>query len=140
MKGKYTIIGLAYSKKSEGALKTWYEPAYFQFLHKPEEGSLFSSSYDVNLYFVPMFSGVKKAAYKTVMKKMKKSIDPKLLPYVLFYKGELKTYKKALNFKGKDVPYFFVLDKDGKIIYTTSGSYSDAKMQGITDQVDDAWN
>ena len=140
LKGKYSIIGLAYSKKSESALKTWFEPAYYQFLHEPEQPSLFAGSYDVNLYFIPMFTGAKRPAYKAVMNKMKKSIDKKLLPYVLFYKGELKKYKNALDFKGNDVPYFFVLDKDGKIIYTTSGRYTETKMREIADQIEDSWN
>lgn len=140
LKGKYSIIGLAYSKKSESALKTWFEPAYNQFLYKPETPSLFAGSYDVHLYFIPMFTGVKRPAYKTVMNKMKKTIDKKLLPYVLFYKGELKKYKKSLKFKGKDVPYFFVLDENGKIVYTTSGRYTDSKMREIADQIEDSWN
>lgn len=139
LEGKYSIIGLAYSKKSEDALKTWFEPAYYQFIHKPDKPSLFAGNYDVNVYFVPMFTGAKRPAYKAVMKKVRKSIDEKLLPYVLFYKGELKKYKKELNFKGKDVPYFFIIDGDGKIIHTTSGRYTDAKMSEITDYVEDSW-
>ncbi|MGB3464577.1 MAG: hypothetical protein WBA74_04875 [Cyclobacteriaceae bacterium] len=140
IKGKYSIIGLAYSKKSEDALKTWFEPAYYQFIHQPEKPSLFAGQYDVNVYFVPMFTGAKRPAYKAVMKKVKKSIDPKLLPYVLFYKGELKKYRKELGFKGKDIPYFFVLDGEGKIIYMTAGKYTDSKMREIADQVEDSWN
>lgn len=139
LKGKYSIIGLAYSKKSEDALKTWFEPAYYQFIHKPEKPSLFAGNYDVNVYFVPMFTGAKRPAYKAVMNKVRKTIDEKLLPYVLFYKGELKKYKKELNFKGNDVPYFFIIDKEGNIIHTTSGRYTDAKMSEITDYIEDAW-
>ncbi len=139
LKGKYSIIGLAYSKKSEDALKTWFEPAYYQFIYKPETPSLFAGNYDVNVYFVPMFTGAKRPAYKAVMKKVKKTIDERLLPYVLFYKGELKKYKKELGFKGKDVPYFFIIDENGKIIHSTSGRYTDAKMSEITDYIEDSW-
>lgn len=137
--GKYSIIGLAYSKKSEEHLKTWFRPAYYQFLYKPEKPSLFQSTYDIHLYFVPMFTGAKRPAYQSVMNKVKETIDPKLLPYVLFYKGELKRYKKELQFQGKDLPYFFVLDPQGKIIYTTYGKYTESKMQDIVDKVRDAW-
>lgn len=138
VKGKYALIGLAYSKKSEKDLKTWFSPTYNQFIHKSETPSLFSSSYDVNVFFVPMFTGAKRAAYKSVMKKVKKTIDPRLQPHVMFYKGDLKTYKKALNFKGRDVPYFFVLDENGKIVMTTSGRYTDDKMQQVIDLLDAA--
>ncbi len=136
-KGKTTLIGVAYSKKSEQDLKTWFNPVYQTFIHKPKNPGLFHTSYDVNVYFVPMFTGVKKAAYKTVMKKMKAKTDPKLVPHVLFYKGELKKYKQELDFKKKDVPYFFVLDESGKIVYATSGSFSDTKMEEIESFVEE---
>jgi predicted transcriptional regulator len=43
----------------------------------------------------------------------------------------LKTYKEALDFEKKDIPYFFVLDKDGKIVYATSGKYTSAKLDEV---------
>lgn len=134
---KYTLIGLAYSKKSEQDLKTWFDPIYNQFIHKDESPSIFSFSFDVHCYFIPMFTGAKRVAYKKVMNKMKKTIDKRIQPNVMFYKGDLKKYKEALNFKGKDVPYFYVLDPKGKIVYATSGKYSDSKMQQIVDAVRD---
>ncbi|MFY0687359.1 MAG: hypothetical protein JXQ90_09350 [Cyclobacteriaceae bacterium] len=137
--GKYTLLGLAYSKKSESALKTWFSPTYNQFIYKPETPSLFAGNYDVNVFFIPMFTGAKRPAYTKVMDNVKKQVDKALHPYVLFYKGKLKDYKEALQFDGKDIPYFFVLDPDGKIIHTTRGGYSDSKMQQIVDAVEAAW-
>ena len=130
-KGKFTLIGMAYSKKSEDDLKTWFNPVYNTFIHKSSSSLFGDIGYDVNVYFIPMFTGVKKAAANTAEKQMKKKTDPKLLPHVLFYRGDLKTYKDALDFEKKDVPYFFVLDKDGRIVYATSGSYSDKKMKEV---------
>lgn len=139
IKGKYSLIGIAFSKKSENALKTWFSPAYNQFIYEPETPSLFAGNYDLNVFFIPMFTGAKRPAYKKVMKKVEATIDKKLKPYVLFYKGTIKEYKKSLNFQGKDLPYFFILDPDGQIIHMTSGFYSDAKMQEIVDLVEPAW-
>lgn len=132
---KYTLIGLAYSKKSEEYLKGWFEPVYNQFIYKPATPSVFTISFDVNCYFIPMFTGAKRPAYQKVMTKLKKTIDKRLQPNVLFYKGQLKEYKEALNFQGNDIPHFFVLNPSGEIIYTTSGRYTKAKMQEITDMV-----
>lgn len=132
--GKYTLLGLAFSKKSEGDLNTWMEPVYWKFIDKPEGkmDQLFGNQqYDVNAYFVPMFTGIKTAATKTAKKQAAKKMDPRLIPSILFYKGKLKPYKEALDFQQKDIPYFFVLDESGKIIYATSGSYSDAKMEKV---------
>lgn len=135
VQGKYTLIGLAYSKKSEDELNSWFQPVFAKFIQK--SNGLFSGfSYDVNVYFVPMFTGVNAAATGTAKRKAAKNIDPQLLPYVLFYKGELKTYKDALDFEKKDIPYFFVLDPQGKIVFATSGKYSEDKMEAIEEKIE----
>jgi len=136
--GKYTLLGLAFSKKSESDLNTWMEPVYWKFIDKPEGklNQLFGSyQYDVNAYFVPMFTGIKTAATKTAKKQALKKMDPRLIPSILFYKGKLKPYKEALDFQRKDIPYFFVLDENGEIVYATSGRYSDAKMAQVEEMI-----
>lgn len=130
VKGKYTLVGLAYSKKSEDELNDWFQPVFTKFIQK-NKGLFESFGYDVNVYFIPMFTGVKATAAGTAKKKAAKDIDPQLLPYILFYKGELKTYKEALDFEKKDIPYFFVLDKEGKIVYATSGKYTSKKLDEV---------
>lgn len=32
--GKYTLLGLAYSKKSEGELNSWFQPVFEKFIQK----------------------------------------------------------------------------------------------------------
>ncbi len=133
--GKYTLIGLAYSKKSEDELHSWFQPVFTKFIQKTN--GLFSGfAYDVNVFFVPMFTGVNAAATGTAKRKAAKNIDPQLLPYVLFYKGELKRYKQELDFEKKDIPYFFVLDPKGTIVYATSGKYTEAKMEEIEEKIE----
>ena len=135
VRGKYTLIGLAYSKKSEAELNSWFQPVFGKFIQKST--GLFSGfAYDVNVYFIPMFTGVNAAATGTAKRKAAKSIDPQLLPYVLFYRGELKTYKESLDFEKKDIPYFFVLDPQGIIVYATSGKYSEDKMEAIEEKIE----
>jgi hypothetical protein len=134
-KGKYTLLGLAYSKKSEDELNSWFSPVFNKFIQKTK-GILAGFEYDVNVYFVPMFTGVNAAATGTAKKKALKNIDPQLLPYILFYKGELKSYKEALDFEKRDIPYFFVLDKDGKIIFATSGAYNEDKMDQVEEVIE----
>lgn len=138
-KGKYTLLGMAFSKKSEDDLNTWMEPIFWKFIDKPEGqiDQLFGNTqqYDVNAYFVPMFTGVKTAATKTAKKQALKKTDPRLIPSILFYRGKLKPFKEALDFQRKDIPYFFVLDENGKIVYATSGRYSVDKMEKIEEQI-----
>ena len=135
IQGKHTLIGLAFSKKSEKYLNQWFDPVYQQLIAPPKEGSLFAFSYDVNVYFIPMLTGAKRPAYKEVMKRVEKDVDAQLHPNILFYKGSLNSYKDALKIKDKNLPYFYLLDKTGKIIYATSGSYNPRKLQSIVDQL-----
>ncbi len=128
--GKYTLLGLAYSKKSEDELNSWFQPVFEKFVRK-STGLMADFGYDVNVYFIPMFTGVNAAATGTAKRKALKDIDPQLLPYILFYKGELKPYKEALDFEKKDIPYFFVLDADGKILYATSGKFTEKKLDEV---------
>lgn len=134
-KGKYTLLGLAYSKKSEDELNSWFEPVFYKFIQKTK-GLMGGFGYDVNVYFVPMFTGVNAAATGTAKRKAAKNIDPQLLPYILFYKGEIKTYKQELDFERKDIPYFFVLDPEGKIIFATSGGYTESKMDQVEEVIE----
>ncbi|MCP4457278.1 MAG: hypothetical protein GY816_04510 [Cytophagales bacterium] len=138
LKGKYTLIGLAFSKKAEDNLKTWFSPVWNQFVREHGKADIFATDYDINLFFIPMFTGHKTVAYKKVMVKVQKTTDPNLHPHILFYKGTMKVYKKALGFKGKDVPYFYMMDESGKIVWQTSGVYSDSKMQEVIDSLDKA--
>ncbi|MBK5279573.1 MAG: hypothetical protein JJE09_11995 [Bacteroidia bacterium] len=133
--GKYTLLGLAYSKKSEDELNSWFGPVFNKFIQK-SKGFLSGFEYDVNVYFVPMFTGVNAAATGTAKRKALKNIDPQLLPYILFYKGELKTYKDALDFEKRDIPYFFVLDPTGKIVFATSGAYTEDKLDQVEEVIE----
>jgi hypothetical protein len=136
VKGKYTLLGLAYSKKSEDELNGWFTPVFEKFIQKTNGGLMSGMGYDVNVYFVPMFTGINAAATGTAKKKAMKNVDPQLLPYILFYKGELKVYKEALDFEKKDIPYFFVLDPTGKIVYATSGKFSEDKMDAVEEHIE----
>ena len=134
-KGKYTLLGLAYSKKSEDELNSWFSPVFNTFIQKTT-GLMSGMGYDVNVYFIPMFTGINAAATGTAKKKAAKNVDPQLLPYVLFYKGKLEPYKESLDFQHKDLPYFFVLDTTGKIIYATSGKFTDEKLEEIESKIE----
>lgn len=131
--GKITLVGLAYSKKAEQTLSTWYTPMYDKFVLKR---GIFDHLYDVNMFFVPMYTGAKKMAYGTSMKKLMESNRKDLFPYILFYKGELDVYAEALNMDNKNLPYFFVLDEEGKIVYATKGLYNEQKMEKIEEILD----
>jgi hypothetical protein len=132
-KGKPTIICMAYSEEAEKDLRTWYEPTYDKFIAKTE---LMADAYDVNLYFIPMFTGVKAGAAGNAKKQMKQDVQPDLQPHVIVYKGDLDAYKDKLKMDDKKKPYIFVLDNTGKIVFETSGAYTEDKMDQIDDHIE----
>ena len=129
-KGKFTLVGMAYSKGAEKDLETWLQPAYDKFIAKT---GMWDAAIDVNLFFIPMFTGVNQATAGPARKKIKEKTDKVLLPHILFYVGDLDKYKAELDFEKRDTPYFFVIDETGKIVHAVSGAFSEKKMEAIED-------
>lgn len=127
-KGKYCLVGMASSQKAEAALQTWMQPVYDVFIN---QNTFMTIDYNLDIFFIPMFTGANQAMYNKVIQKTKAEIDAELAPHVLFYKGSLEEYQTKLNLNDKNVPYFFVLDENGKIVYATSGSYTAKKLDQI---------
>ena len=69
------------------------------------------------------------------MKKVEEEVDKSLHPNILFYQGTLKEYKDALSIDDKDIPYLYLLDETGKIVYMTKGGYDQAKLQTVIDKL-----
>lgn len=132
--GKFTLVGMAYSKRAEANLGTWYNPVYNKFVLK---SGLFDAEYDINIYLIPMFTGLQKAGFEKSRQKTLEVMDKPFLPYVLFYKGNLKTFKDPLKMDDPNLPYIFLIDPSGKVVYATSGRYIDKKMEDIEDFLND---
>lgn len=130
--GKKTLVGMAWSRKAEDALKSWYEPLYDKFVAKR---GIFDSDYDIQLCLVPMYIGLKQAAYEATMKDLRKSNRQDLFPYILFYKGELEPYDTQLGLKDKNLPYFFLLDEGGTVIHSFSGEFSEKQLEKIEELI-----
>ena len=136
-KGKYTLLGMAFSNKSEEDLKTWMNPIYNKFIAE-KAGDPFDPTieYDINLYFIPMFTGANQLTSKQSKEKIRAATAKEMYANILFYEGS-KTYKEELDFEKRDIPYFFVLDKTGKITYATSGKYEPSKLDKILDIIEE---
>jgi hypothetical protein len=135
-KGKLTLIGLAFSKKSDKLLKDWLNPIYTTFVEPPTVDFFPPDPYDINLYFIGLLKGLAKAADDKVELEMTKNLDPKLHQYTMVSSSAFKPIKKTLALGKKDLPYFFILDENGKILYNTEGAYTERKMKEIKSLVD----
>ncbi len=136
--GKYTLLGMAFSNDAESDLTTWLNPIYNKFIAKKDNSDPFAVNYDydINLYVIPMFTGTNQLTSKSSKEKIRAHTEKELYPHLLFYEGS-KTYKEELDFEKKGVPYFFILDKKGKIVYATSGKYDDEKLEKIIDIIEE---
>ena len=131
--GKFTLVGLSYSKKAEEYLRTWFDPVFDKFILKV---GMFDDTYDVNIYFIPMFSGAKKVSFDKAFKEVKQNTDKQLYSRVLFYKGEIKTYKETLVMTEKEMPYFFLLDPEGNVVASYKGKFNERYFDEIEEILD----
>ncbi|MGJ3234476.1 hypothetical protein [Marivirga sp.] len=135
---KMTLIGIAFSKKAEDDLKTWFQPIWERFIREADPNALIPEMKpDVNVVFIPMFTGLKRGASGSAIKKMQKDVDKKLHPHVIVYSGKMGDYEDQLNMTEKDQPYFFVVNKAGEIIYATAGRSSIKKLNEVEEMVTD---
>jgi hypothetical protein len=103
------------------------------FVVKKDTSDFFSAAvnYDVNFFFIPMLNKVNQVFEKGSKEKIKNGTDKDFWPYILFYNGAIKPYKEDFAIEDSKIPYFFVLDKNGKILHVESGKYSEKKMDNI---------
>ncbi|MFO0358414.1 MAG: hypothetical protein ACK50A_15785 [Sphingobacteriaceae bacterium] len=131
--GKETIVAIAFHKGAEDELKKWLNPLYYTFMKKPSKDNKFDMAevYDVNFVFAPMIAGFKKIADD-----FKAGTDKEFWPYILdTEKTDIKGIQKQLGITDNKAPYFFVVDKDGKILEVQSGDFSDVKVDALEEAV-----
>jgi hypothetical protein len=79
-----------------------------------------------------MLKGVAKLAPSEIKDKARQNIDKKLWDNYMITEKDVKAFMVDANISNTDEPHFFVLDKEGRTIYYTSGKYSDEKLDEIT--------
>jgi hypothetical protein len=137
--GKVTLIALAYSEKSEEDLKAWREPLFDLFIQAPGTDLFEFDPYDANVKFVVLLTGVNKMAAGKVKSKLEDNVKEHWKEHIIVVKGKTLANYSELDLEkgkaGKSKPYFFLLDKSGKVIYATSGTYTKQKQQEIEEHL-----
>ena len=133
-KGKFSLIGVAFSEDAQEDLYSWSQPVFSEFL---DENNLSSLVYDPNVHLILMFTGANQLAYNNAKKKITEGTDESLTDNIVLYKGSMDDYRKTLKMKDRKKPYFFVLDQKGKIIYATSGRYSRKVLEEVGNLIEE---
>lgn len=131
--GKETIVAIAFHRGAEDELKKWLNPLYYTFIKKEKGKSKLDMSevYDVNFVFIPMISGFKKIA-----EDFKSGTDKEFWPYIMdTEKTDIKAVQKQLGITDNKIPYFFVVDKNGKILEAQNGDFSEDKVDALEEAV-----
>ncbi len=132
--GKFSLIGVAFSEKAQEALYSWSSPIFSEFM---DDNNMSSLVYDPNVHLILMFTGANQVAYGNAKKKIIEGTDESLKDNILLYKGNMEDYRVKLKMKDRKQPYFFVLDKTGKIIYTTKGRYNVQTLKEVGDLIEE---
>src|SRR6185503_14010187 len=132
LRGRYSFLCFASSTKAQKALESWLDPVYNKFIAKT---GLMDEFYDVNVFFIPVFKGANKNMQQTVRKKFDETAQQDVRGNVLFCQSELSAVIDALHMENESTPYFFLLDPEGKIIYRTTGYFSETKFDEIDDLI-----
>lgn len=126
LKGKYSIIGIAYSEKSQQDLQTWFDPIDENFLWDE----------DVNTYFIAVVNTLTATNLGKVKSQAREYLLPELHKLAVFTIQNMSKAEMALKISDQSKPYFFVIGPDGKVVYATSGRYAETKLDQMIAIID----
>ncbi len=132
-KGKYALICFASSKKAQADLESWLNPVYNRYIAKT---GFMDDMFDVDVFFVPIFGGAEGAMQETIKRRFIETAQKDVWPHLVFAEKGLKETLVPLKMENESVPYFFFLNKEGKIVYKTFGAFSEEKFDAIDDLVE----
>jgi hypothetical protein len=127
-KGKFTLFCFAGSMKAQKNLEGWLDPVYQKFIAKT---GLMDDMFDVNVFFVPVVRG--EGLNETIKRKFREKAQQDLWPHVLFPNSGSGDLAEKLKMEKDDQPYFFLVNTEGKIVYNTSGVFTEEKFDRIDD-------
>ena len=120
-KGKYAFILVAFKRQTQGEVDSWLNP----FIEE------FGNSESVTFYEIPMISGSWKLISSWIDSGMRSGIPEFKHDHVATYYGSLDKYYKHFDVEDTGTVYVFFLDKEGNIIYNTSGPANNDKFNEL---------
>jgi hypothetical protein len=133
LRGKYSLLCFASSMKAQSDLESWLDPVYQKFIAKT---GLMDDLYDVNVFFIPVLTGTNITFAATMRKKFRENAQEDLKPHVLFCNNQGSKILSALNIEKSEAPHLYLLDKEGRVLYKTSGKYTEEKFDQIDDLIE----
>lgn len=132
-KGKFTILCFATSLKSQNYLQTWVDPIYQKYIAKT---GIMDDAFDVNVYFIPILKTSSRNIQENIQKQFSDNTPNDLRSHVVFSDSPSEPLLTNLKMSDESLPYIYLLDKNGNIIYRTSGGYTEDKFDAIDDLIE----
>lgn len=132
-KGKFTILCFATSLKSQNYLLTWLDPIYQKYIAKT---GIMDDAFDVNVYFIPILKMGSRNIQENIRKQFSDNTPTELRSHVVFSDSPSEPLIANLKISDESLPYIYLLDKNGNIIYKTSGEYTEVKFDAIDDLIE----
>lgn len=125
--GRYVLMGIGTSKKAEEDLKTWQQPIYNKFIAKT---GIMDDMFNVEVCFIPVFTGTAKMAKSKVIKKLKENNEPMVINHVYIYSGVRETFE-SIGVDERSEPYFILVDSLGRIVWIEQGHFKQSYFDDI---------
>ena len=132
-KGKFTILCFATSLKSQNYLQTWLDPIYQKYIAKT---GIMDDAFDVNVYFIPVLKTSSRHIQENIQRQFSDNTPNELRSHVVFSDSPAEPLIAELKLSDESLPYIYLLDKNGNIIYKTSGAYTEDKFDAIDDLIE----
>ncbi len=120
VKGKKALLVVAFERQAQSQADAWYDAYVKNFQPK---GYVF--------YELPMISGLWKWMSGFIDSGMRSGVPSYKHDNVTTYYGPLDDYYEAFGVTNKSIVYVIILDEQGRIVSSTSGSVTDLKVNTL---------
>ena len=93
-------------------------------------------AFDVNVFFVPLIKSTNTSLIELVKRKFRENTQEDFKSHILFLDTPSEKIISDLRLTDQNIPYIFLLNKEGKILFRSSGAYSDEKFDQIDEMIE----
>jgi len=121
VKGKVTLLVLAFERQTQDKVDSWLGPFIGQFAEQDRAG----------FYEIPMLAGRWKLLSGIIDGGMRRGVPRDRHDHVSTFYGDVDRYCRQLQIGDKSDGYVFLLDRDGVIRWRSNGWATEEKLQAL---------
>lgn len=130
VKGKITLILMAFKRETQRTIDSWLQPF----------AKTFENDTTVQFFEIPMLAGAWKLMSPIIDGGMRSGIPKQKHGNVTTFYGDVNKYCKLLSIEDKSDGYVFLLDQNGVIQWRSNGFATAEKLQELFHQLESLIN